>query len=112
MKRRIKTLSVAETETTVTVETETQLYAKTSKQDDEITVSEISSGDAETVFETQDDETVPQLIAAPEDKAEESTLNAQNETDEKSFPVVPVVAGIVVAAAVVIIALIMKNKKR
>ncbi|MCR5523646.1 MAG: NEAT domain-containing protein [Clostridia bacterium] len=103
----IKALSVAEPETTVTNETE----ADTTKPEEDITVTEISSGETEPESETQVDETVPQLIAAPEDETGELSSQVQNKDEAKSFPVVPVVAGIAVVAAAVIVGLIIKKKK-
>lgn len=107
----IKALSVEESETTVTEESETQPEIGTSKQNEDITVMETISGEAEPESESQVEKTVTQSSSASENKVEESTLPAQDETDEKSFPIVPVIAEIAIAAAAVTAALIIKKKK-
>ncbi len=107
----IKALSVEESETTVIEESETQPEIGTSKQNEDITVTETISGEAEPESESKVEKTVTQSSSASENKVEESTLPAQDETDEKSFPTVPVIAGIAIAAAAVTAALIIKKKK-
>ena len=108
---RLKIDYSEESETTVTEESETQQEIGTSKQNEDITVTETISGEAEPESESQVEKTVTQSSSASENKVEESTLPAQDETNEKSFPTVPVIAGIAIAAAAVTAALIIKKKK-